>query len=137
MPTDTAKTEAASPSLDYVLLGSDDANALEGAATILRGAGLSAKQHDLGLRVDCRGVNWKGALGQLSAALSTAARRGLRVALIPISADVLAFQRALLMSQPLDAFVATLAPRATAPATAACGIDSHAFGDVFKGQSLE
>ncbi len=124
-----------SPPLDYVLLASNDENAIEGAATVLRGAGVSAERHDLGLRLACRGVNWKGALGRLSDALSTSAQRQLRVALIPVAADVLSFQRALLLSRSLAAFVATPALcRAPAPS---CDFASQPFGDVFKGESLE
>ena len=127
--------------LDFVLLAAHDANVVDGAATVLRGAGVTAESHELGLRINCRGTNWRAALGRLATSLSTPARRALRVALVPISADALAFQKALLMSRSLDATCITLeiapAGAPAVPATAPTAADTHAFGDVFKGQSLE
>ena len=135
-----AGTEGVPAAPDYVLLGSDDAALSQGAATFLRGAGAAAEPHDLGLRVNCcrsagTANDWKSALSGLADALSIPARRALRIALVPLSADARAFQRALLMSQSLDGFVTSLARSRTVPAASA--IDTHAFGDVFKGQSLE
>lgn len=119
---------------DYVLLTADDAAALNDALTLLRRFGASAERHDLGLRIDCRGENWQAALAHLSDSLSHPARRGLRVARIPVADDPRAFHRALLTARPLDAFIRALAAPVGAPSTVA---DSHLLGDVFKGESLE
>jgi hypothetical protein len=127
-------------SVDYVLLAAHDESVVEGAATVLRGAGASPERHDLGLRVNCRGERWRAALAHLSETLAAPARRALRVALIPVAADPLAFQRALLMSQPLDAFARALElthenGAMTRPARAA--MPNHLLGDLFKGDALE
>jgi hypothetical protein len=128
-------------SLDYVLLAAYDENMIEGSATLLRGAGASAERHELGLRVNCRGANWQAALAHLVETLAAPARRGLRVALIPIAADDMTFRKALLMSQSLDVFVQSLglSRPATAKACAAAVTASgqQPLGDVFKGESLE
>ena len=124
-------------SLDYVLLAAHDPNVIEGAATLLRGFGASPERHELGLRLNCRGENWQAALAHLSDTLAAPARRGLRVALIPIAAEATAFHKALLMSQPLDGFAPSL-PAARPPAPAVTkNPDTAYLGDVFKGESLE
>jgi hypothetical protein len=132
-PNSTAAPDAAA--YDYVLLSADNASAIDGITAILRDAGTAIEGHDLGLRLDCRGTNWQAALGHLSETLRGAARRGVRVALIPIAADARAFHTALLTSQPLGTFAQT---RACTPAVATLtSTDSHFLSDVFKGESLE
>ncbi len=119
--------------LDYVLLAAHDAGVLDSAAAVLRNAGVAPERHDLGFRINGRGDDWTAALGHLYNAFSPTARRNLRVALIPVTANALAFQKALLSARPLDAFVPWLAARAVACAPA----DGHFLSDVFKGESLE
>ena len=137
----TASADVAPP-VDYVLLAATaaDANVTEGAATILRGAGVQAERHPLGLRINARGTNYKGALAHLCDTLAPAARRAIRVALIPVGADAIGFQSALLASQSLDTFQqrpAAAAAAAVPATTCATSSDSGLFGDVFKGESLE
>jgi hypothetical protein len=116
-------------SLDYILLAADNAHVMEGVTTMLRGAGAAVERHDLGLRMSARGANWKSALGHLSDGLAGFARRGVRVALIPIGADTLVFQKALLTSQPLETFAQTLdRPAACAPVAATASADNHFLG---------
>jgi hypothetical protein len=126
----TASTSNAT-SLDYVLLAAREDNVIEGAATMLRGFGATPERHELGLRLNCRGEHWRAALAHLSDTLAGPARRGLRVALIPVGADQTAFHKALILSLPLEAFVRTLC----IPAGAASGHER--LSDVFKGESLE
>lgn len=124
--------------VDHLLLAFDG-NLTEKFVTILRSAGASAERHDLGLRVDCRGANWKNGLGHLFDELPAAARGEFRVALIPVAAGTLVFHRALLASQPLDVFVRTLdrTPACASPAPSDRLLDGLFLGDVFKGESLE
>ena len=131
----TASADVAPP-VDYVLLAATaDANVTEGAATILRGAGVQAERHPLGFRISARGTNYKGALAHLCDTLAPTARRAIRVALIPVGADAIGFQSALLASQSLDAFQQR--PAAVPATTCITRGDSALFGDVFKGDSLE
>lgn len=117
--------------IDYLLLAATDESVMEDVATILHRIEIAAEHHDLGLRINCRGTNWIAALGQMSDGLSGPARRGLRVALIPLGADTRAFHHALLASQPLETIAQTLHRPSAASA------ENHFFGDVFKGESLE
>jgi hypothetical protein len=129
-----------SRALDYVLLAAHEDNVIEGAATLLRGAGASAERHELGLRLNCRGggANWQAALAHLCQTLAGPARRGLRVALVPIAANDAAFHKALLMSLPLDAFAGSLTTAKTVTAASSAPAGNNRFlGDVFKGDSLE
>ena len=126
----TASTSNAT-SLDYVLLAAREDNVIEGAATMLRGFGATPERHELGLRLNCRGEHWRAALAHLSDTLAGPARRGLRVALIPVGADQMAFHKALILALPLEAFVRTLC----VPTEAASGHER--LSDVFKGESLE
>ncbi|MDQ3438788.1 MAG: hypothetical protein M3478_00390 [Planctomycetota bacterium] len=121
--------------VDYVLLAAADPNVTEGAATMLRGAGVPVERHELGLRLSARGTGYRAALAHLCDTLAPAARRGVRVVFIPVGADAIGFQRALLASQSLDAFQQHVA--AVPPTVCASPDDGGSFGDVFKGESLE
>ena len=127
----TAHAAGAATTIDYVLVAAD-ASALEAVTTALRATGASPERHDLGLRLGCRGTNWRDALARTCAAVTAPSRRSTRVALIPLGADALTFQKALVTARPLEAFAATAAP------SGACArADNPYLGDVFKGESLE
>ena len=121
--------------VDYILLAAADPNVTEGAATMLRGAGVPVERHELGLRLSTRGTGYKAALAHLCDTLAPAARRGMRVVFIPVGADAIGFQRALLASLSLETFQHQVAavPATTGGSPAEAGL----FGDVFKGESLE
>ena len=132
-----AATSAAhvAATVDYIVLAATDANVTEGIATMLRGAGVAVERHELGLRLAARGTNYKGALADLWDTLAPVARRGVRVAAIPIGADAVSFQRALLGARPLEAFRPCTPVVATT--SAADAGSASLLGNVFKGDSLE
>ena len=123
--------------VDYLLLAAADANVVEGIVTMLRGAGVAVERHELGLRISARGTNYKAALAHLYDTLAPTARRGVRVASIPVGADAVGFQRALLAAQPLEACRARSTAVATTTARATDARPAPLLGDVFKGDSLE
>jgi hypothetical protein len=115
---------------DFVLLAAREDGVIESAAATLREFGAAPQPHELGLRLNCRGEQWRAALAHLSHKLHGPAQVSLRAALIPLAADRAALQKALINAQPIDAFV-----RAQCAPGAATGYER--LCDVFKGESLE
>src|SRR5688500_631884 len=130
-----AATSAAdvAATVDYIVVAATEANVTEGIATMLRGAGVTVERHELGLRLAARGANYKSALAHLWETLAPAARSGVRVASIPVGADEVVFQRALLAARPLETFRPCTA--AVATTSAADAGSAPLLGNLFKGES--
>jgi len=113
MPED-ALDSGGSPSgelVDFLLLSTLNLLTAHRVRAQLTAAGIASAETALGLKISCRDLDWMTLLESIGVMISEVERRGTRVALVPVSEDPTAIQRAIFHSQSLDLLLVNVRDR--------------------------
>jgi EAL domain-containing protein (putative c-di-GMP-specific phosphodiesterase class I) len=119
---DSNRTQAIAPpgegAVQYLLLSTPNLIARNRVLLQLHVVGIPCDESPIGIRIDCRDLDWRVLLEAISADLSDAERVETRVAVLRQSADPQALHRTLFRAQPLNTLIDDL--------------QNHWFDDILK-----
>lgn len=100
-----AAAGAGEGAVEYLLLSTPNLIARNRVLLQLHVVGIPSEESPIGIRIDCRDLDWRILLEAISADLSDAERTETRVAVLRQSADPQALHRTLFRAQPLNALI--------------------------------